>query len=118
MSVQQSIAEIIAALDAFGFDVGSYRVSAYRALLVVVVGLVLIAIGRTLTLIVRHSFRKMKGLDAAQQLLGEKIISLLLWVGLFLAGIDFLGISLTALTVFSGALGPRSALACRRPSAT
>jgi small-conductance mechanosensitive channel len=38
-------------------------------------------------------------------LLGEKLIGVALWIVLVLAGIDVLGISLTALTVFSGAFG-------------
>jgi small-conductance mechanosensitive channel len=44
-------------------------------------------------------------LDPAQQLLGEKLVGIAVWAALLLLGIDLLGISLTALTVFSGAFG-------------
>jgi len=71
--------------------------------LVVAVGVVVA--GRLLNMVVRRLFRRMHRLDPAQQLLGEKVSAIIVWVGLVLIGIDILGISLTALTVFSGAFG-------------
>ena len=105
MSVANRIAALVRDLDSLGFDVGNYRVSLYRGLLMLVVFFAVFVIGRVLTMLVRRGFRRASGLDPTQQLLGEKILSLLLWIGLFLAAIDFLGISLTAFTVFSGAFG-------------
>lgn len=105
MNAHKDMAEIIRSLDKIGFDVGSYHISVYRGLLMLLVALVVIALGQIASAIVRRSFRRMHRLDAAQQLLGEKLVSLTVWTLLVLAGIDFLGISITALTVFSGALG-------------
>lgn len=105
MTAKQNIAEVIRSLDKIGFDVGAYHISVYRGLLMLLVALVVIALGQIASAIVRRSFRRMHRLDAAQQLLGEKLVSLTVWTLLVLAGIDFLGISITALTVFSGALG-------------
>jgi len=105
MSIATRAADIVARLDAIGFDVGSYHVSLYRALLIVLVAVVVLIAGRIGNLIVRRSFRRMHRLDPAQQLLGEKLVGVALWLLLALVAIDFLGIDLTALAVFSGALG-------------
>ncbi len=105
MSIATRAADIVARLDAIGFDVGSYHVSLYRALLIVLVAVVVLIAGRIGNMIVRRSFRRMHRLDPAQQLLGEKLVGVALWLLLGLVAIDFLGIDLTALAVFSGALG-------------
>jgi len=105
MSIATRAADIVARLDAIGFDVGSYHVSLYRALLIVLVAVVVLIAGRIGNMIVRRSFRRMHRLDPAQQLLGEKLVGVALWLLLALVAIDFLGIDLTALAVFSGALG-------------
>ncbi|MFM5906694.1 MAG: mechanosensitive ion channel family protein [Novosphingobium sp.] len=105
MSFRQRLIEAVQWLDGLGFDVGSYRISLYRALLIAIVAVVVLIAGRVASALIRRFFRRMSRLDPAQQLLGEKLTSLLAWIGLVLIGIDFLGISLTALTVFSGAMG-------------
>lgn len=105
MNIRADLHEIARQLDLIGFDVGDYRVSVYRALIMLAVAIAVIVAGRIITALVRRSFRRITRLDATQQLLGEKLVSMAVWVGLVLAGVDFLGISLTALTVFSGAFG-------------
>lgn len=105
MSWRQDIARIAAQLDAIGFDLGSYHISLYRALLVLLVGIGVFALGRLGNMAIRRLFRQMDRLDPAQQLLGEKLVGIGLWLVLVLLAVDFLGINLTALTVFSGALG-------------
>ena len=105
MSVLENLPELLGWLDSFGFDIGDYRISLYRALLIGVVAITVMTAGWFLNVLVRRTFRRMHRLDGAQQLLGEKLVGLLIWIGLLLVGIDFLGISLTALTVFSGAFG-------------
>jgi len=67
---------------------------------------VLVFVGATVvSKLARRLFRRIDSLDRTQQLLGEKIASIVVWAIAILAGIDVLGISLTALTVFSGAFG-------------
>ncbi|WP_144039840.1 mechanosensitive ion channel family protein [Novosphingobium sp. TH158] len=105
MNLRQQITEIVRQLDMIGFDVGDYRVSVYRALLMLAVTFAVIVAGRLSAMVVRRFFRRLHRLDAAQQLLGEKIVTIIVWIALAMIGVDFLGISLTALTVFSGALG-------------
>ncbi len=92
-------------LDSFGFDFGHYHVSLYRAALMVIVVVAVVMAGRLANLLVRRFFRRMHRLDATQRLLGEKLTGIAVWILLILTAIDFLGISLSALTVFSGALG-------------
>ena len=98
-------AEIADQADSIGFDYGHTRVSLYRALLAVVVLTAVILFGRLASRIVRGLFARLTNLDPTQRLLGEKLVSIVVWVVTALIGIDALGISLTALTVFSGALG-------------
>jgi small-conductance mechanosensitive channel len=53
----------------------------------------------------RAMFRRITRLDATQQLLGEKLVGIAVWLLAILIGIQIVGIDLTALTVFSGAFG-------------
>lgn len=105
MSLHSQFAKWSAKLDAIGFDVGNYHISLYWALLVLVVALSVLVAGRVGNFLVRRMFRRMHRLDATQKLLGEKLVGVALWLLLGLLAIDFLGIDLTALAVFSGALG-------------
>jgi len=105
MTVARDVAEAIARLDAIGFDVGTYHVSVYRAILIAVTLVAVLVLGRLANMFFHRLFSRMHRLNSAQQLLGEKLSSIGAWVVLVLVGIDFLGIRLTALTVFSGALG-------------
>ncbi len=98
-------AMLVRQLDEIGFDVGDYRISLYRALLVAITAVAVLILGRAANFLVRRFFRRLSRLDAAQQLLGEKLTGIGIWILLILAAIDFLKISFTALTVFSGALG-------------
>jgi small-conductance mechanosensitive channel len=105
MSLREDVAALARQLDAIGFDIGDYHISLYRVLLMLLVALAVLVAGRIGNMIVRRSFRRMHRLDPTQKLLGEKLVGVALWLALVLIGIDFLGISLTALTVFSGAFG-------------
>ena len=105
MSIAAAAGEVIARLDAIGFDVGSYHVSLYRGLLILVTVIAVFVLGQLAQVFSRRLLGRMGRLDATQKLLGEKLFNILAWILLVLAGIDFLGINLTALTVFSGALG-------------
>ncbi|QYU66910.1 mechanosensitive ion channel [Leptolyngbya sp. 15MV] len=72
-------------------------------LLLVIVGLIFTA---WLASKASHRFlRRITRLDATQQLLGEKLLTIAVWAAAVLVGIDLLGIDLTALAVFSGAFG-------------
>jgi small-conductance mechanosensitive channel len=103
--VPDTLPELIALLDSFGFDYGHVRISVWRAILVIGVILAVLVVARLLSSGVRRIFRRATRLDPTQQLLGEKIVGVVVWTVCILFGIDILGIDLTALTVFSGAFG-------------
>ena len=105
MSMAASAGEVTAQLDAIGFDVGTYHISIYRALLLGVTLIAVFVAGRMAEALSSRMFRRMHRLDATQQLLGQKLFNIAAWILLVLAGVDFLGINLTALAVFSGAFG-------------
>ena len=100
-----NLTELLAQLDKIGFDVGDYHISLLGGLKVLTAAVAVLVTGWFLNLLVRRLFRRMHRLDQTQQLLGEKLAGIAVWTGLVLIAIDFLGISLTALTVFSGAFG-------------
>ena len=95
----------IALLDRIGFDVGHYHVSVWNALTSAVVIIALLFLARLGGRASRHVFTRATRLEPAQRLLGEKLVTIVVWLLAFFIGIDVLGISLTALTVFSGAFG-------------
>lgn len=97
--------QLVEAADRIGFDYGQTRISLYRAVLAVVVLIAVIGFGMVANRLIRKIFSRSSRLDPAQRLLGEKLVSITVWVVTILIGIDVLGINLTALTVFSGAFG-------------
>jgi small-conductance mechanosensitive channel len=92
-------------LDRVGFDAGASRVSLLTIFHVLLTVLALYAVVKLLNRIVGHSIRHSSGWDATQQLLAQKLATIAIIVAAFFIGIDFLGIDLTALAVFSGAFG-------------
>lgn len=99
------VAETVRLLDEIGFTIGSYHISVWGALRILIVMALVVLFARLGSRLARRAFRRIDSLDGAQQLLGEKLVSLAIWILAVLMGIDVLGISLTALTVFSGAFG-------------
>jgi small-conductance mechanosensitive channel len=101
----RSLRETALLLDRIGFDIGSHRISLWSGIFLILVVIAVIAGARLGGKLVRRLFSRIDSLDPAQQLLGEKIASIAIWTMAILVGIDVLGISLTALTVFTGAFG-------------
>lgn len=99
------VARAVKALNEIGFDLGTYHISVWGALRIVIVVMLVIAFARLLAKFARRMLRRIDSLDRTQQLLGEKIATIVVWGISFFVAIDVLGISLTALTVFSGAFG-------------
>ncbi len=92
-------------LDEIGFSLGKYRFSLLTASQIIVGGIVLFALVRLANRVVRHMVSRNDRLDSTQQLLVQKIAAIVIIIVAFFVGIDMLGIDITALTVFSGALG-------------
>ena len=92
-------------LDRVGFTAGETRVSLLTVFQVLVTLVAIYAVVKLLNRIVSHSIHRATGLDATQQLLGQKLASVAILIAAFFIGIDLVGIDLTALAVFSGAFG-------------
>ncbi|WP_267389211.1 mechanosensitive ion channel domain-containing protein [Sphingomonas sp. GC_Shp_3] len=96
---------LTAGLNGVGLDVGTHRITLLSVANFVVVVAVLYLAARLANRVVLHSIGRMKALDVSQRALLQKLASILVIVVAALLGIDILGIDLTALTVFSGAVG-------------
>ena len=96
---------LIDTLDAAALSVGTFRVSLWDVMIVIgIVAAVLLAAHLAATS-AHAMLRRVTKLDQAQQLLGEKVLTIIVWGAAFFIGIEALGIDLTALAVFSGAFG-------------
>ena len=92
-------------LDALAFTVGSRRLS-LLALIQILIGLLaLYAAVKLANRLIAQSLRHAAGLDPTQRVLTQKLAALAVIAIAFFIGIDLAGIDLTALAVFSGALG-------------
>ncbi|MEO5587873.1 MAG: mechanosensitive ion channel domain-containing protein [Novosphingobium sp.] len=105
MTFTDQLVRIGATLDLIGFDVGKYRISLYSAFSAIVVIAAMILIAQLGSKLARRTFARLTRLDPGQQVLGEKLVSISIWLLAFFVGVDILGIDLTALAVFSGAFG-------------
>ncbi|WP_179505302.1 MULTISPECIES: mechanosensitive ion channel domain-containing protein [unclassified Sphingomonas] len=97
--------DFLQSLDDLGFDIGHYHISVFNAAKMVLVVVAMFMLARLGSKLARYFFARATSLDSTQQVLGEKIVSLMVWALAFFMGIDLLGINFTALTVFSGAFG-------------
>jgi small-conductance mechanosensitive channel len=93
------------ALERTGFSLGSRRIT-LLALVQIAIGLLLLyAVVRLAIRLTGQAVRRSRGLDPTQQVLAQKLAAIVIVVIAFFVGIDLAGIDLTALAVFSGALG-------------
>ena len=100
-----SFAQFARQLDRLGFDYGQARISLYNLLVVLIAMMLIWVVAHFTSKVVRGLFRRITRLDATEQVLGEKVVSILVWLTCILLGADLLGLDLTAFAVFSGALG-------------
>lgn len=92
-------------LETVGFTVGSRHFSLLSIVNFAVVGLLLYLLARFANRVLGHSINRLTAFDPSQKLLFQKLASIAVIIVAGLMGIDLLGIDLTALAVFSGALG-------------
>jgi small-conductance mechanosensitive channel len=100
-----TFADIVTQLDAIGFSVADTRFSLWTLLVVVLVIVGVIVFARLGNWLARKVIARFTGLDPSQKLLCEKLLSIAIWALAFFVAIDVLGVDLTALAVFSGAMG-------------
>jgi small-conductance mechanosensitive channel len=99
------LAPLTRALDSAGFTLGSRRFTLLPLVQIVIGLLALYALVRFAIRISGQTIRRNRAFDPTQQLLAQKLAALAIIAIAFFIGIDLAGIDLTALAVFSGALG-------------
>ena len=104
-SENMTVARLIGMLDSYSIDIGKTHLSLWDALVVLFVIVGVIVMARLLSKLAHYLLKRMTRLDETQKLLTDKLASIAVWTIAVLIGIDFLGIDLTALAVFSGAFG-------------
>lgn len=92
-------------LDKLDFTIGSRRLSLLGMIQILVALLLLYAAVRLAIRLSGQAIRHARSLDPTQQLLTQKLAVIAIIAIAFFVGIDLAGIDLTALAVFSGALG-------------
>ena len=97
--------EVSAWLDAVALDVGTIRISLLSLGRTVVAGGVLFWLGSVLNTFGKEAIRNRHALDVGTRELVIKLFQIGLYVGIFLLLLGAMGINLTALAVFGGALG-------------
>ncbi|MEA3046174.1 MAG: hypothetical protein QOJ53_506 [Sphingomonadales bacterium] len=99
------LAKITAPLDALAFTIGTRRLSLLALIQIVIALLALYAAVKLANRLLAQTIGRAQGLDPTQRLLTQKLAALAIVAIAFFVGIDLAGIDLTALAVFSGALG-------------
>lgn len=101
----ETVGAFLNQLDSLALAIGTWRISVFDILFVLVAILLVLAFASIATRLTHSALRRLTALDGTQRALSEKISTILIWVATFFFGVDLLGIDLTALTVFSGAFG-------------
>lgn len=92
-------------LDTIDMQVGNIRISAYGLARVIVVGLILFWLGRISNNAGQQIIRNINGLEIGTREVFAKLFQVMLTVIIFILLLQAMGINLTALAVFGGALG-------------
>lgn len=92
-------------LERIGVSVGDTRISLFGIVMLSTTAMALFVVVRIARRVISHSIQRSSGLDPAQKLLVDKLATVVIVAAAFFIGIDIIGIDLTALAFFSGALG-------------
>ena len=96
--------DLIGYLDAVSLDLGDISVSAYALIRTLLFGAILFWLGRVSSATGTRVIRSQPTLDTATREVIAKLFQIALFVGIFLILLQVMGINLTALAVFGGAL--------------
>jgi len=95
----------VAFLEEYGFTLGNVEITAYTLLKAIFFASLVVWIGKVISQTVERHIRKSGNLTAPTKELLVKLFDVGLAIILFTATLNLIGIDLTALAVFSGALG-------------
>ncbi|WP_262690646.1 mechanosensitive ion channel family protein [Kordiimonas aestuarii] len=99
------LVQVIDALESASFEIGKVEITAYTVIKGIVFLSILSWLGKFLSQSGGEYIRRKESLTISTQELLVKLFDIALYVILFIVSLDLIGIDLTALTVFSGALG-------------
>ncbi len=97
--------DFISYLDSMDMEVGNIRISAYGLARAIVFGSLLFWLGRISNSAGQQMIRKQEGIDIGTREVLAKLFQVVLFAVLFILLLQIMGINLTALAVFGGALG-------------
>lgn len=105
LSIFGILDETTATLDAFGFGIGSFRLSALAVIKGIVSLFILLYLASFASTFIERQVLRSRSLTRSSQVLIAKIIRITLIVFAILIGVTSAGIDLSIFTVFSGAVG-------------
>ncbi|MBT0585618.1 mechanosensitive ion channel family protein [Alteromonas oceanisediminis] len=96
---------VVSSLSEISLSVGNVEVSAYGVARVLIFGIFLFWLGRASNTVGKDIIRNQKSLDVSTKEVFSKIFEVALFCIIFILLLNIMGINLTALAVFGGALG-------------
>jgi small-conductance mechanosensitive channel len=99
------LSDVTQHLDSISFAVGNINLSVYTILRTLVFGFILFWLGRLSNTTGKRVIRAQKALDPGTREVAAKLFEIAILVVVFLLLLNVMGIDLTALAVFGGALG-------------
>jgi small-conductance mechanosensitive channel len=99
------LSDVTQHLDSISFAVGNINLSVYTILRTLVFGFILFWLGRLSNTTGKRVIRTQKALDPGTREVAAKLFEIAIFVVVFLLLLNVMGIDLTALAVFGGALG-------------
>lgn len=105
VTIIDSLSAILTVLDALSLNIGNVSISIYDAIRVLVLGVLLFWLGKVASQFGKKTIKKQTKLDLPTQEIFVKLFEVSLFVILSLLLLNIMGINLTTLAVFSGAVG-------------
>ena len=105
MDVSHMMNEIIHTLQSLAFDLGTLSVSLYDIIRVCLIGLVVLLIARLINNYGKKLIKRQKRLDVRTKEVLSKVYEVVIFCIVALTLLNILGINLTTLAVFGGAVG-------------
>ena len=97
--------DVVAHLDGVAIEVGNIRVTLYAIMRTLVFGIILLWLARVSNVTGQRVIRNQGSLDSGTREVIAKLFEIAVFVVIFLLLLNVMGIDLTALAVFGGALG-------------
>ncbi len=97
--------DVIAFLDSLSLAVGNIRISVYFLLKAAIFGALFFWIGRITSEAGRNAIQRQEALDRGVRELFARMFEIFLYFAIFILLLQVLGVDLTALAIFGGALG-------------